>query len=383
MLVLVRRLCFFQPKLARSRLAMVSAFVFSKQHKSNSISEQGGLDLSSERWTCSCGFSNFSFRSACFHCHALSPSLSTNSTNEKISFPPGKDGAQEDNYIPCPIPAGGETYKETVRHSSSDFAVYSSSSVDSQKNISVLRPGDWKCGCGAHNFSRRTTCFSCHSPKNGQLNFLLKPGDWICSQCNAHNFKSRTECFCCHMEKPGPGIHKANIGSSSISSSSQIRGTAPWTCQSCHSINEPHMRSCLVCTADRPSSPSQEPYSPSSSFVGTKRHCYPNDWICSSCSYVNFQSRLVCKSCYAQKTQNARTVGIEGEASVERMVGKSEHSTPRGKDWSCSCGFLNFSFRETCKSCSSPKPSLDAQQPSEVQLSDSSATPNFSTTSTE
>lgn len=255
------------------------------------------------------------------------------------------------------------------------FSPSRSSSFNSfpqNKSHSTLRPGDWNCACGAHNFSRRTTCFSCKALKNGQISFFIKPGDWICSRCNSHNFKSRTECFCCQVGKTVSADNKVSHSPSTDDFTSKGLLSAPWTCQSCHSINEPHMTSCLVCTAGRPSSSpaTKEEYSTTSGSVGTRRHSYPNDWICSSCSFVNFQSRRVCKSCHSQKTEDAQTVGEEGSENTH-SVQKSGQTIPRGKDWSCPCGFLNFSFRCVCKSCNSPQPPVDISEIKQHRGSDS------------
>ncbi|XP_078429391.1 RNA-binding protein involved in heterochromatin assembly dri1-like [Wolffia australiana] len=92
-----------------------------------------------------------------------------------------------------------------------------------------VRPGDWYCSCGYHNFASRATCFKCGSFKDdlaavdpfrfrgfgggaggfgggvapvgggGGPRSGWKSGDWICARmgCNEHNFASRMECFRC------------------------------------------------------------------------------------------------------------------------------------------------------------------------------------------
>ncbi|KAJ8464840.1 hypothetical protein OPV22_027392 [Ensete ventricosum] len=89
---------------------------------------------------------------------------------------------------------------------------------------SDVRPGDWYCSCGAHNFASRSSCFKCGALKEdsavgvggGGCGFDgdvqrsrvfgfgggragWKSGDWICNRsgCNEHNFASRMECFRC------------------------------------------------------------------------------------------------------------------------------------------------------------------------------------------
>ncbi|XP_047076590.1 transcription initiation factor TFIID subunit 15-like isoform X1 [Lolium rigidum] len=116
---------------------------------------------------------------------------------------------------------------------------------------SDVRPGDWYCTCGAHNFASRSSCFKCTAFKeeaaiNGGAGGFdgdmsrsrgfgfgaggmgggmgggmsggmgggmgagaaggrssrpgWKSGDWICTRsgCNEHNFASRLECFRCN-----------------------------------------------------------------------------------------------------------------------------------------------------------------------------------------
>ncbi|XP_078177450.1 ran BP2/NZF zinc finger-like superfamily protein isoform X2 [Carex rostrata] len=94
---------------------------------------------------------------------------------------------------------------------------------------SDVRPGDWYCNCGAHNFASRSSCFKCgvfkeESSVNGGFDGDMsrsrgfgfgngggggggrpgwKSGDWICTRsgCNEHNFASRMECFRCNAPR--------------------------------------------------------------------------------------------------------------------------------------------------------------------------------------
>ncbi|PWZ24195.1 hypothetical protein Zm00014a_012220 [Zea mays] len=93
---------------------------------------------------------------------------------------------------------------------------------------SDVRPGDWYCSCGAHNFASRSNCFRCSAYKEeaagafdsdmsrsrGYAGFGSgaaartnrpgwKSGDWICTRsgCNEHNFASRMECFRCNAPR--------------------------------------------------------------------------------------------------------------------------------------------------------------------------------------
>ncbi|KAM0933339.1 putative Zinc finger, RanBP2-type [Dioscorea sansibarensis] len=96
---------------------------------------------------------------------------------------------------------------------------------------SDVRPGDWYCSCGAHNFASRSSCFKCGAFKEdsavtggggggggfdsdmprrgygfgsgGGARSGWKSGDWICTRsgCNEHNFASRMECFRCNAPR--------------------------------------------------------------------------------------------------------------------------------------------------------------------------------------
>ncbi|XP_052145196.1 transcription initiation factor TFIID subunit 15b isoform X1 [Oryza glaberrima] len=98
---------------------------------------------------------------------------------------------------------------------------------------SDVRPGDWYCNCGAHNFASRSSCFKCAAFKDdaavnsggagafdgGDMSRSRgygfgsgaarasrpgwKSGDWICTRsgCNEHNFASRMECFRCNAPR--------------------------------------------------------------------------------------------------------------------------------------------------------------------------------------
>ncbi|CAN6243502.1 unnamed protein product, partial [Urochloa humidicola] len=93
---------------------------------------------------------------------------------------------------------------------------------------SDVRPGDWLCTCGAHNFASRSNCFKCSAFKDeaavnsgaggfdGDMSRSRfgggaartnrpgwKSGDWICTRsgCNEHNFASRMECFRCNAPR--------------------------------------------------------------------------------------------------------------------------------------------------------------------------------------
>ncbi|KAE8811982.1 putative RNA-binding protein C17H9.04c-like [Hordeum vulgare] len=71
------------------------------------------------------------------------------------------------------------------------------------------KPGDWNCNSCQHlNFSRRDFCQRCRATRSdlqlgdgrcigGVLTSLdVRPGDWYCN-CGYHNFASRSNCLKC------------------------------------------------------------------------------------------------------------------------------------------------------------------------------------------
>ncbi|RRT67315.1 hypothetical protein GW17_00004304 [Ensete ventricosum] len=72
------------------------------------------------------------------------------------------------------------------------------------------KPGDWVCrSCQYVNFCRRDSCQRCGELKLGveradytsvSGSWDVKPGDWYCS-CGVHNYASRSNCFKCGATK--------------------------------------------------------------------------------------------------------------------------------------------------------------------------------------
>ncbi|OAY85494.1 hypothetical protein ACMD2_04122, partial [Ananas comosus] len=82
------------------------------------------------------------------------------------------------------------------------------------------KPGDWNCmSCNHLNFSRRDSCQRCHEQRppaasgaNSSFGFgsgggsdVVRPGDWYCS-CGTHNFASRSSCFKCSFPKEDSAV---------------------------------------------------------------------------------------------------------------------------------------------------------------------------------
>ncbi|KAG2656858.1 hypothetical protein PVAP13_1KG125800 [Panicum virgatum] len=100
------------------------------------------------------------------------------------------------------------------------------------------KPGDWDCRACQHlNFSRRDLCQRCGEPRGAAdrgsggggdyANFGgrggssfgggfgagsdVRPGDWLCS-CGAHNFASRSNCFKCSAFKEEAAVNSGAGG---------------------------------------------------------------------------------------------------------------------------------------------------------------------------
>ena len=81
--------------------------------------------------------------------------------------------------------------------------------VRSRENME-RKPGDWNCrSCQYVNCCRRDSCQRCGEPKLGVDRpdytsisgvWDVKPGDWYCS-CGVHNYASRSNCFKCGAAK--------------------------------------------------------------------------------------------------------------------------------------------------------------------------------------
>lgn len=195
-------------------------------------------------WKCSCGFTNYQFRSQCLQCQSQ------------------RNQGRVDGW---------------------------SMSTRAEQ---AFKQGDWQCTCGTHNFARRAECMTCMAlrptPRSDrprgdrrEATGRFMAGDWLCSGCNGHNFRSRESCFACGMSR-----------------APTTAGAASWVCSSCHASNSVSSTSCCICGTAARSAESPPPQSPSEGVHGTRGH---NDWDCPSCGYSNFESRLKCKKCGTAK----------------------------------------------------------------------------------
>jgi len=131
-----------------------------------------------------------------------------------------------------------------------------------------MRPGDWNCEeCKAHNFSRRDTCFKCEAPKPEGLEsggggggeyqrpqrreYEKREGEWDCPSCGINNFSRRTECFKCNTPKEGGGGGGGGDGGGYQQRErrrSPERREGDWECVSCGKNNFARNTDCFKCS---------------------------------------------------------------------------------------------------------------------------------------
>ena len=84
-----------------------------------------------------------------------------------------------------------------------------------------------------------------------------------------------------------------------------------------------------------------------------------SDWVC-FCGYKNFARREDCFSCTKSReksdllisTKSKKTPSSTSSTSSSSPKSSSEQKKDGKTEWTCLCGFLNFSKRDICKNCS-------------------------------
>lgn len=102
------------------------------------------------------------------------------------------------------------------------------------------KAGDWICrSCQYDNFCWRESCQRCKKAKVGgdegdrgspNASWDVKPGDWRCA-CGVHNYASRPSCFKCGASKDDAASAVAQSwGSASTSQSQPGLKSGDWIC---------------------------------------------------------------------------------------------------------------------------------------------------------
>lgn len=187
-------------------------------------------------WKCSCGLNNFARRSNCFRCGLPKDASAAAAAGGVV---PGAAGHQATSKQPdewmclacqssnrntptcfmC-LAARPQGAAATIVSPHASFVsiadvAAAGEATPSQSSIggAQVKPGDWHCPCGSHNFASRQQCFKCQAPRlqsqtgsssshqrSSQSSIggrIVMIGDWVCPSCMNHNFKSRTECRQC------------------------------------------------------------------------------------------------------------------------------------------------------------------------------------------
>ncbi|KAK2948909.1 hypothetical protein BLNAU_16127 [Blattamonas nauphoetae] len=177
----------------------------------------------------------------------------------------------------------------------------------------------------------------------------FRPGDWLCPICQAHNYSLRTECIRCRTPKdPGMGMYQPNPYGymPPVAPPPPMGGlSGDWMCAQCRGINRPQRTECYMCGALR--------YNRRGGPVGPplmKKEVREGDWYCSGCGNFNFSFRKTCQKCDQPMESASKIVAASDHRS-------SRSQTGRPGDWKCPlCRAYNYAFRDTCYRCSGNKP---------------------------
>ncbi|XP_045617589.1 uncharacterized protein [Procambarus clarkii] len=175
-----------------------------------------------------------------------------------------------------------------------------------------------------------------------------KPGDWDCPSCQFSNFASRTACFKCRTPKDGDSFGSGGrVGGGGGGGGGGMRDMRPgdWACQKCQFHNFSSRGMCYKCNAPRGGGGGGDRYSsPRGGGGGGGGGSRPGEWECPSCQFSNFSHRDYCFKCRTPR-EGGRSGGMDGG-----------RGSMRAGDWECQqCQFHNFASRDQCFKCSSPK----------------------------
>lgn len=273
-------------------------------------------------WNCpSCGDLQFARRDSCRQCNTPKPQpgMMGYPPNGQMGYPGGygfEQAYQPYGAPPPQAPQGGKS-------------------------------GDWMCpSCGDLQFSRRTECRQCNTPRPAETNGGNGPwggggqnpgwaaaaiGGWTSTGGDGSTWTTTGQdggqwtSFSVSAPAGGMGMGGAMAGAA--------MGGRPgdWTCPKCFDLQFARNSKCRKCDSDRPAGggiitprPTQASYQ------------RPGDWLCPQCGDLQFARNGNCRQC-----------------NTEKPAGVGD----RPGDWSCpSCGDLQFSFRNTCRKCGIDKP---------------------------
>jgi len=201
-------------------------------------------------------------------------------------------------------------------------------------------------------------------------------GNWQCPLCENVNFGTREACNRCQTPRPEEEAAATLTGHAEAE---EATGEWTWACPACGGVNSVEQPECSLCAAPMPTG---QDGIKSQVTGGTKRKSVvpapalgagwqpqafgdgrgpaggpiagmDGNWACAHCHNVNFAHRDVCNRCQAPRPFEGPSHGKGG-----RGPGGKSGAPVAGVDgnWACAlCGNVNYSTREACHKCGSPR----------------------------
>ncbi|EFJ20806.1 hypothetical protein SELMODRAFT_417828 [Selaginella moellendorffii] len=196
---------------------------------------------------------------------------------------------------------------------------------------SGAREGDWKCsGCSNRNYAFRSLCNRCKQPRilvdtdtPPDSKWLPRIGDWICAGCSNNNYASRDKCNKCGKPRDVAALPlsvAAAAGSGAAVSAPLANGAALGLNMGIMpapiSLGTWNMNAAALARSVRLSDNTLGGVGGGGGGGGGGGNWRIGDWTC-TCGYVNYASRTTCKQCHslpaiALPQQNLSTVGYQG-----------------------------------------------------------------------
>lgn len=180
---------------------------------------------------------------------------------------------------------------------------------------------------------------------------IMKEGDWTCLSCNNHNYASRTVCNRCQGPKPPPPGENVRSGD--------------WICPMCSNHNYARRQACNKCQTPKPGTMMQlaalamypgtmgtmgamgvmGAMGPMSAMGNLGGNFRPGDWVCQKCANHNYSSREQCNKCSSPKMVSHAAYGaFKGAAGYAGRLSPYPAALPnstkfagsmRAGDWLC------------------------------------------------
>ncbi|XP_060178990.1 zinc finger protein VAR3, chloroplastic-like [Lycium barbarum] len=130
--------------------------------------------------------------------------------------------------------------------------------------------------------------------EEGQINVLMKHGDWFCPKCNFLNFSRNVKCLQCN------GLFHERLSKLSEEQDHLPLKKGDWICYKCHFMNFARNTRCLQCKEKPP-----------------KRQLNSGEWECESCNYINFKRNMVCLKCDHRRPKASSSAGSSSRSTIQ------------------------------------------------------------------